>query len=167
MRALRTISIILLSLLGVAAAVGAVLWSASLAGLARAETVATSAMAPDLAAGDLVIATPRSSAELRAGDVVSVPSPGATRLERIVSIEATGPDAWSVVTAADAGGERTTSHSVGATAWTPSLRVPALGGIAAAAVEPRFAIPAVAGVLLLSAILLVGRAPAGAVRRTA
>ena len=69
MRTLRVIAISLLVCVGVVAAVGAVLWSGSLAGLARAEVVSTGAMAPEFEPGDLVIVTARPAAELAAGDI--------------------------------------------------------------------------------------------------
>lgn len=168
MRALRTIALILLACLGVVAATGAVLWSASLAGLARAEVVATDAMAPDFAAGDLVIVTRVDAAEVRAGDVVSVPSAttGGSRLERVVAIEAVAPERWSVSTAAGTAGAPS-AHDLGELGWAPSLRLPVVGGIASAVIEPAYAIPLAAGVLLLVTVALLGRAPTAPVRRTA
>lgn len=167
MRALRTIALVLLACLGVIAATGAVLWSASLAGLARAEVVATDAMAPDYAAGDLVIVTRVEAAQVREGDVVSVPSTagGGTRLERVMAVEAVAPDRWSVETAASSAGVPS-EHELGAKGWAPSLRVPAVGGVASAFLEPAYAIPLAAGVLLLVTVALLGRAPSAPVHRT-
>lgn len=166
MRALRRIAIIMLVCVGVVAAAGAVLWSGSLAGLARAEVVSTGAMAPSFESGDLVIVTARPAAELAAGDIVSVRSPGAGagHLERVVSIAPASADTWTVVTAARSAGS-TTEHTIGTEVWAPSVRVPAIGGVVSTMLQPSYAIPALAVVLLLGAVVLVGRAPSAPVRR--
>lgn len=167
MRALRIIAIVLLSCLGIGGATAAVLWAGSLAGLARGDIVTTSAMAPDYRAGDLVIVTRTPVAQLRAGDVVSVVGgTGASRLERVVATDAVAEGSWSVATAPSAEGV-VSEHRVGDEAWAPSLRVPVVGGLVAGAVEPGYAIPGAALVLLLGAIALIGRAPAAAPARRA
>lgn len=167
MRALRSIAIVFLVSIGLLAASGAVLWSASLAGLARTEVVATGAMAPRFAAGDLVIITPQPTSELRTGDVVSVRSPGASagHLERVLSVTPTA-DGWTMDTAARVGASAS-EHTVGTESWTPSARVPVVGGLLEAMVEPAYAIPSLALLLLLAAVVLVGRAPALPARRIA
>ncbi|SFS18481.1 hypothetical protein SAMN04487783_2655 [Agrococcus baldri] len=168
MRALRGIAIILLVCVGLVTAAGAVLWSGSLAGLARAEVVSTGAMAPSFEAGDLVVVTARPAAELTAGDVVSVRSPGtgAGHLERVVSASPASSETWTIITAARSGGS-TTEHTIGTEVWAPSLRVPVVGGVVSTMLQPSYAIPALAVVLLLGAVVLVGRAPTGPVRTTA
>lgn len=167
MRALRRIAIVLLSCLGIVLAAAAVLWGGSLAGLARGEVVATSALGPDYTAGDLVVVTRSSTEALRAGDVVSVRSQAGsgTLLERVVAVEP-ADDGWSVTSAASAAAEPST-RTLGDEAWTPSLRVPVLGGVVAAAVEPAVLIPTIAIVLLLAAVVLIGRAPAARVSAAA
>jgi hypothetical protein len=168
MRALRSIAIALLVCVGLAAGVSGVLWSASLAGLARAEVVATQAMAPDFESGDLVIVTTQAAAEVAVGDVVSVRSPagGSGHLERVVASEPSAAGSWTVTTAASSSGA-TTEHAVGAELWAPSLRVPMIGGIVSTMLQPSYAIPALAVLLLLGAVVLVGRAPAAPVRHAA
>lgn len=168
MRALRSIAIILLACVGLVAATGAVLWSASLAGLARAEVVSTSAMAPSFDAGDLTIVTKRPAAEVTVGDVMSVRGAGAAagHLEQVVSIAPASADTWTVVTAARSEGS-TTERTIGTEIWAPSLRVPVVGGIVSVMLQPSYAIPALAVVLLLGAVVLVGRAPSAPVRRAA
>lgn len=168
MRTLRVIAISLLVCVGVVAAVGAVLWSGSLAGLARAEVVSTGAMAPEFEPGDLVIVTARPAAELAAGDIVSVRSPGsgAGHLERVVSLSPASSDTWTVASVARSAGSAT-EHTVGTEVWAPSLRVPVVGGVVSTMLQPSYAIPALAVVLLLGAVVLVGRAPAAPVRRAA
>lgn len=157
MHALRSLAVVLLAAVAIVAATGAVLWSASLAGLARVETVASSAMAPDLVEDDLVVLTRRPVAELRAGDVVLVGGAGASAgFARVVATEPVGADRWRVSTAAaGAVGE----HALGDEAWAPSVRVPVAGSIAAAMLEPRYGVPAVALVLLLGAVVLLARSP--------
>lgn len=169
MHALRTTAIVLLAGLGVVAATGAVLWSGSLAGLARVEIVTTNALSPSFEAGDLVLATTVPAAELERGDVVSVTGAGAGsgRLERVLSIEPQDGGGWVVTSAARSGDARSTERSLGSLAWVPTMRVPVVGGVVAAATEPRYAVPALAGVLLLGAVVLVGGAPAAPVRRHA
>lgn len=167
MAALRSTAIVLLAGLGVVAASGAVLWSGSLAGLARVEIVTTNALAPSFVAGDLVLATTVPAAELERGDVVSVSIAGAGtgRLERVLGVEQLDGDGWAVTSAASTGDARPTEHAVGRITWAPTLRVPVVGGVVAAAFEPRYAIPALAGVLLLGAVALVGGAPPAPVSR--
>ncbi|SDR66599.1 hypothetical protein [Agrococcus carbonis] len=168
MRALRTAALILLGCLGLVGAAAAVLWSGSLAGLARAEVAGTDAMAPQYAAGDLLVVTRVPAERLEPGDVVSVPAggTGATHLERIVSMERAPDGAWSMTTAVSAEREGT-AHRIGAEAWAPTLRIPVVGTAVAAAASPAYAIPIAAGVLLLLAVVLVGRTPAAPVTRAA
>lgn len=169
MHALRSAALILLAALGIIAASGAVLWSGSIAGLARVETVATSALAPSFEAGDLVLSTTVPSADLQRGDVVSVSTTiaGSSRLERVLAVEPR-PGVGVIVTSTARDGDASpTEHTVGGVAWAPTLRLPLVGGVAAAALEPRYALPAAAAVMLLIAVALVGRAPAAPVRRHA
>jgi hypothetical protein len=168
MRALRTVALILLGCLGLVGATAAVLWSGSLAGLARAEVPGTDAMAPHYVAGDLVVVTRVAAEQLEPGDVVSVPAggAGASHLERVVSIERASGGSWTMTTAVAADREGT-AHRIGAEAWAPTLRVPVVGTAVAIATTPGYAIPIAAGVLLLLAVVLVGRTPAAPVTRAA
>lgn len=168
MRGLRSIAILLLTCLGLAAGVGAVLWGASLSGLARAEVVGTDALAPAYEAGDLVIVTRVPTAQLRAGDIVSASPQGADRaqLARVVYVEARSEGRWSVAAAARAGGDAS-EQRMGSQAWAPTMRLPLVGGITSAIVEPGYGIPLAAGALLLAAVVVIGRAPAPPVRRRA
>ncbi|WP_306233315.1 hypothetical protein [Agrococcus beijingensis] len=157
---LRRIAIALLSLLGLVAATAAVLGAGALAGLAQPVVVVTGAMQPSYQAGDLLISTRTPAAELVPGDVVTVPSAGSGPLvaERVLSVEARDQGTWTVTTGTEAS-DRTTAHRIGAEAWSPSLRVPVVGGVVASIVEPQVAIPLVAVTGLLVSVLLVGRPP--------
>lgn len=167
MRSLRTIAIVVLACVGLVVAAGVVLWGGSLAGLARADVVTTGAMEPNYAAGDLVIATTTPASGISPGDIVSVRTIGAdaAHLAQVVSATQTDAEAWTVVTAMPTTGV-TTEHSIGAEMWAPSLRIPVVGGIVSTMLEPAYLVPAIAVLLLLGAVVLVGRAPAAPVRRT-
>jgi signal peptidase I len=158
MIALRRIAIALLSLFGLVAATAAVLWAAALAGLAQPVVVVTGAMEPTYQAGDLLISTRTPAAELVPGDVVTVPSAGSGPMvaERVLSVEPGDQRSWTITTGT-AGSDRTTAHRMGAEAWSPSLRVPVVGGVVASIVEPQVALPLVAVAGLLVSVLLVGR----------
>lgn len=159
MIALRRIAIATLALLAAAAAVAAVLWAAALAGLAHPVVLATGAMQPSYAAGDLLVTTRVPTADLAEGDVVSVPSGGTLVPERIVAVEALAPGSWSLTTAADAT-ERVSEHRVGAEAWAPTLRVPGIGAVAASVLEPKLGLPLLAAAGLLLAVVLFAKSPA-------
>ncbi|MCR8671590.1 S26 family signal peptidase, partial [Agrococcus sp. HG114] len=72
MSALRRIAIALLAILAAAGGVAAVVWAASLAGLAQPVVVATASMQPTYRPGDLLLATPVPVAELEPGAAVVV-----------------------------------------------------------------------------------------------
>jgi hypothetical protein len=160
MIALRRIAIAVLAMLGLAAGTAAVLWAGSFAGLAQPVVVVSDATQP-YRAGDLLVSTRMPTTELAPGDVVTVASAGiGPRVaERIVAIQPAADGVWTVTTGTSAT-DRTTEHRLGDEAWTPTLRVPVVGGIVAAVVEPQVGLPLIALVGFLIAVLLVGRAPA-------
>lgn len=166
MVAIRRIAIVLLALSGLAAAITAVLWAAALAGLAHTSAIGSDAMRPAFVTGDLVISTPVPTAELRPGDVISLPTAGATQLvtERVIEISRLPDGQWSIVARSDAAEpEISSEHIVGAQAWQPTVRVPAVGGLAAAVLEPQIGLPLLAlfGLLVSAAMLWQGpRMPA-------
>lgn len=157
MPGIRRIAIALLVLSGVAAATTAVLWGAALAGLAHTSVIGSDAMRPAFADGDLVVSVPVATAELRPGDVISLPKAGETQLvtERVIGI-ARLPDArWSIVARADAASpEIAAEHIVGERAWSPAVRVPVVGGAARAVLEPAVGLPLLAAFGAVVAALL-------------
>lgn len=166
MVAIRRIAIALLVLSGLAAAITAVLWAAALAGLAHTSAIGSDAMRPAFVTGDLVVSTPVATAELRPGDVISLPTAGATQLvtQRVIEISRLSDGQWSIVARSDtADPEISAEHIVGAQAWQPTVRVPVVGGLAAAVLEPQLGLPLLVlfGLLVTAAMLWrVPRAPA-------
>ncbi|WP_026374448.1 hypothetical protein [Agrococcus lahaulensis] len=161
MIAIRRIAIAVLAVVGVALAAGAVVWAAALSGLARPVTVTTSAMQPSLAVGDLLIATPVPVESLSQGAIVAVRTGPEGPLEprRLEAFEPGARGTWTLTTRVDAM-EGTATESVGAQAWTPTLRVPLAGGVVMSLREPAVLLPALALVVLLLAV--VALAPARA-----
>lgn len=170
MAAIRRLAIVMLALSGVAAAVTAGLWGAAHAGLAHTSVVATDAMRPAFVTGDLVVSTPVAAAELRPGDIISLPNAGATRLvtERVVSTSRLPDGQWSIVARSDADEPAVAAeHIVDARAWQPVVRVPVLGGVGAAVLEPQLGLPLLAVFGLLVAAAMLWRGPRAPVERVA
>lgn len=160
MAALRRLAVALLALSGLAAAITAVLWSAALAGLAHTSVIGTDAMRPSFVAGDLVISTPVATAELQPGDIISLPTAGARQLvtERVIEISRLPDGQWSLIARTDAAEPSVAAELiVGAQAWQPTVRVPVLGGVVAAVLEPQVGLPLLAVFGMLVAAVLLWR----------
>ncbi len=163
MAPLRRIAVALLALSGLAAAITAVLWSAALAGLAHTSVIGTDAMRPAFVAGDLVISVPVATADVQPGDIISLPAAGARQLatERVVEISRLPDGQWSLLARTDAADPALAAeHIVGAQTWQPSVRVPVVGGLAAAVLEPQVGLPLLAVFGLLVAAAMLWRGPA-------
>jgi hypothetical protein len=169
MVAMRRIAIALLILSGIAAGTTAVLWSAALAGVAHTSVIGSDAMRPAFVTGDLVISTPVATEGLRAGDVISLPAEGASQLvtERVLEITRLPDGTWSILARGDAGTELVSEHIVGDRAWEPTLRVPVVGGVASAVLEPRLGLPLLSAFGLLVVAALLWGAPRPRATRTA
>ncbi|MET4100121.1 hypothetical protein ABIB37_002358 [Agrococcus sp. UYP10] len=157
MVAMRRIAIALLLLSGIAAGVTAALWGAALAGVAHTSVIGSDAMRPAFLTGDLVISTPVATEGLRAGDVISLPTEGAPQLvtERVLEITRLPDGQWSILARTDGGPGIAAEHIVGAQVWEPTLRVPVVGGVARAVLEPRLGLPLLSafGLLVVAALL--------------
>ncbi|MGM1030515.1 MAG: S24/S26 family peptidase [Actinomycetota bacterium] len=162
MVAVRRIAIALLTLSGVAAAITAVLWGASVAGLAHTSVIADDAMRPAFVSGDLVVSTPVATERLRPGDIISLPTDDEDPLvtERVLDVSPLPDGQWSIVARTDAEDPQVASseHIVGASAWQPTVRVPVVGGLTAAVLEPQVGLPLLAlfGLLVGAAMLWLG-----------
>lgn len=161
MAAIRRLAVTLLALSGVVAAVTAVVWGAALAGIAHTSVIATDAMRPALVTGDLVVSTPVSTAALRPGDIISLPTTGATHVvtERVLEVSRLPDGRWSIVARSDADEPTIAAeHIVGAQAWQPTVRVPVVGGFVAAVLEPQLGLPLLAlfGIIVAAAMLWSG-----------
>lgn len=170
MAAIRRLAIALLALSALAAAITAVLWGAALAGIAHTSVIATDAMRPAFVTGDLVVSTPVPAAELRPGDIISLPIAGATQLvtERVIEISRLPDGEWSIIARSDeAEPAVATEHIVGARAWQPTVRVPVVGGVAAAVLEPQVGLPLLALFGALVAAAMLWRGPRSTAERPA
>ncbi|MFA4841062.1 MAG: hypothetical protein WC580_05105 [Agrococcus sp.] len=170
MVAIRRIAIALLALSGIVAATTAVLWGAALAGLAHTSVIGSDAMRPAFAVGDLVISTPVPTEQLRPGDVISLPTAGASQLvtERVLEITRLPDGQWAIVAGADADDpELAAEHIVGAQAWEPTLSVPVVGGVARSVLEPELGLPLLAVFGLLVAAAMLWHAPRAPAARAA
>ncbi len=166
MIAARRTAIALLAIAGVCLAAAAVLWAASLAGLARPLAVDGASLRPSLSGGDLVVVTRAPVDGLAAGDVVGLPAAvaGGIALERVEAVERTGEQEWTITTAAAGpGGSQPRDAVVGDEVWAPSLRLPGVGGIAEAVVAPGLGVPLLAAAMVLVAVVLL--APPTTARR--
>jgi len=149
------------TVLTAAAAVGivcALAWALTVAGWIQPLVVVSGSMQPEIATGDLLVATRTAVGELEVGQVASLPSAvtGSTVTHRIIGIETTGPQSAQVRMRGDANeapdGE---VYEVEGTVWQPAWQVPGAGFVIATFAKPGVVIPLLVAIVALIGFVLV------------
>ncbi len=154
-------------LLWALAAVGvacAIVWGLAAAGVVKPLIVVSGSMEPQIMTGDLVVAVRAPVADLRVGDVASLPSDLADALvtHRIRSIALEG-DVYRIDMKGDANEfADALDYLVPADAlvWVPRLTVPGAGTVVARMMTPPVAVPLLVGILALVGVVWLVPVPA-------
>lgn len=141
---LRSIGNIVLWIVAALGVVCALVWGATAMGLIKPLIVISGSMEPGIMTGDLLIDTPRDTATLEVGQVASIYSDvtGNIVTHRVVGIEPTGDQQWSIRLQGDANdSEDGAPYIVGDTVLRPALQVPGVGYAIVTLTKPSVAIP--------------------------
>ncbi|UJP40957.1 signal peptidase I [Cellulomonas palmilytica] len=173
MRALKVIGNTVLWLVAALGLASVLVWGATQAGWIKPLVVISGSMEPEIMTGDLVVAVPRPTADLRVGDVASIHSDVTGNLvsHRVVGVEQVADDRWEIRMKGDANdSEDSGAYVVGDSVWRPAVQISGGGYALTTLTRPSVAIPL--GVALLSLLGLsllprsAPRAPAGDRMRT-
>jgi signal peptidase len=157
----------------IAAALGllaGLVWGGAQLGVVRPLIVISGSMEPSIGTGDLLIVRSTPTSDLEVGDVVTLHSETTQELvtHRITEIDRTDDGRWRIGMKGDANeGADLEIYTVGDTTWTPVVRVPHGGDVAARLMDPAVSLPILLGLLGLLGLSLIderGRARAGAAR---
>ncbi|WP_158374939.1 signal peptidase I [Cellulosimicrobium cellulans] len=163
MRTLRTAGHVALWLVAALGLVSLLAWGATRAGWIQPLVVVSGSMEPAIGTGDLLVAVPRPTADLRVGDVATLRSSttGVLVTHRVVAVERTPGDGWTVRMQGDANASPDASaYPVGDTVWQPVARLAGAGRVVTTLTRPGVAAPL--GVAL-AALVGLSALPAGRV----
>lgn len=141
LRRIGNVVLWIVAALGVACAL---IWGATAMGLIKPLIVISGSMEPGIMTGDLLIATPRDTATAEVGQVTSIYSDvtGNIVTHRIVGIEASGDQQWSIRMQGDANdSEDGAPYIVGDTVWQPAMQLPGVGYAIVTLTKPSVALP--------------------------
>ncbi|GAA3901567.1 signal peptidase I [Microbacterium invictum] len=163
MQLLRRLSLGLLWLLAGVGILCGLVWGATAAGVIKPLVVISGSMEPGIMTGDLLIATKADTADLRVGDVVSLPSELTESLvtHRIESIEQTGTGQFAISMKGDNNEfSDALDYAVGASVWKPTAQLAGMGTVVTRITTPAVVMPLLIGLgSLLGLSLLIPPAP--------
>jgi len=151
MRALRFVGNTVVWLVAALGLASVLVWGATQLGWIKPMVVISGSMEPGIMTGDLVVATPHSTADLQVGEVASIWSDvtGNHVTHRVVGVEQVADDEWHVRMKGDANdSEDGGVYVVGDRVWQPAVTIDRGGIYLATITRPSVAIPL--GVALLS-----------------
>ena len=146
MAAMRVVGNVLLWVVALLGVVSGAIWIANKADRLLPVIVSSGSMEPEIRNGDLLIATRTDVADLRPGDIATLPSPARPRTlitHRIVTVVPRA-DGVAIRMKGDANTALDPGEYVvqsGESVWTPSMTIPKGGTIATTLTKPGVAIP--------------------------
>lgn len=153
MRILATLGNVLLTAAAAVGLAGALVWGATTAGWIQPLVVVSGSMEPEIATGDLLVATRTPVDDLEVGDVATLRSAVTENLvtHRVTEVVVSGDSAEirmrGDANPAEDGETYRAEHAV----WEPAVRVPGGGFVVETVTRPTVAIP-----LLIALAALVG-----------
>lgn len=154
---LRRLSLAVLWALAAAGLGCGVVWGATALGVIQPLVVISGSMEPDIATGDLLIATKVPADSLQVGDVVSLPSELTRSLvtHRITAIEPA--DGSYTITMKGDNNEFSDAldYHVAGDVWKPALQLPGWGTAIVRMTTPAVAVPLILGLLGLLGLSLM------------
>lgn len=161
MRALRSLgNIVLWILAGLGVAAG-VLWVANSAGLVQPLVVVSGSMEPGIMTGDLLFSVSKDAAELRAGDVATLPSTLTSKMvtHRVIDVAPSGTAGEFLVHMQGDNNDFADSEDylVSGAVLVPAAQIPGGGYFLATVSKPGVAIPLAITVFALVALSLLPR----------
>ena len=160
MRVLRLIGDVAVWFLAVLGLVSVLSWAGARLGWVQPLVVVSGSMEPHIMTGDLLVALPEPTRDLRPGEVASIRSDltGDLVTHRVVSVERTGAETWAVRMRGDANASPDAqAYVVGETVWQPAVRLPWAGYLVASLTRPVVALPLGVGIAALLGLSLLPR----------
>ncbi|MBT0993140.1 signal peptidase I [Cellulomonas sp. DKR-3] len=167
LRGAGDLALTLVALLGLASLL---VWGATQLGWIKPLVVVSGSMEPGIMTGDVLVAVPSPTADLRVGDVATIPNDGTGALvtHRVVAVEPAADGTWEVRMKGDANdAEDGGVYRLGDEVWTPRWQVPGVGYVLAELTRPAVAVPLVVAVGCLVALTLLPRTAPSAARAAA
>lgn len=143
-RVLRATGSIALWIAAIFGVLCGLIWGATQLGVIKPLVVISGSMEPGIMTGDLVVDRPHATSNASVGEVASIHSTVTGKLvtHRIVSIERTGDEQWSIQMKGDANDAVDSEvYVVGTKLWQPVMQVAGVGPIIAKASQRSFTIP--------------------------